>query len=243
VSTSPAAALPVRARNALASLLASVLGESAPLDELAAARRLVSRAPGEVFEPTNGAVTAPSVEALIACGVVQPAADEAAGDLQSLRVVRCQMDFERQLVARLELYFAVAARAPLGTSLPERVAQSRELFAARLFFEAHEILEAAWTSAEGDERRALQGLIQAAAAWEHWRHDRRSAAARLLAKAAANLAAAAGACARLQMGEVRVAVDAWRCWLDPVDGARDAAVPAFPFAGEGAAPRRARPDA
>jgi hypothetical protein len=242
MSTSPAAALPVRARNALASLLASVLGESAPRDDLAAARRLLAMIPGEVFEAANGAVAAPSIEALVACGVVQPIPGRS-GDLESLRIVRCRTDFEPQLVERLDLYVALAARTPRGRSLPERVAQSRELFAARLFFEAHEILEAAWTSAEGDERLALQGLIQAAAAWEHWQNDRGSAAARLLAKAAANLEAAAVACARLQMGEVRVAVEAWRCWLDPVDGARDAIVPAFPFAREGAVLRRARSNA
>jgi DUF309 family protein family protein len=240
VSTSPSAALPVRARNALASLLASALSGAAPPDALVAARRVLSAAPGEVLDAVAGTGARRSIEALIACGVVQPAAGSLTGQEGSIRLVRRGADFESQLAARLEAYLAVATRAPIGASLPTRVAQSRQLFAARLFFEAHEILEAAWTSAGGEERRALQGLIQAAAAWEHWQHGRRSAAARLLFKATVNLEATVEACARLGMGEVRTAADAWRCWLEAAEEARDASQPPLPFAGDDPPPRRGR---
>lgn len=41
------------------------------------------------------------------------------------------------------------------------------LFDAHLYFEVHELLEPAWRAAEGDEREALQGLIQVAVGYQH----------------------------------------------------------------------------
>ncbi len=41
------------------------------------------------------------------------------------------------------------------------------LFDAHLYFEVHELLEPSWREAEGDEREALQGLIQVAVGYQH----------------------------------------------------------------------------
>jgi len=44
------------------------------------------------------------------------------------------------------------------------------LWNERLFFEVHEVLEAAWKTAAGAERQALQGVIQIAVAFHHLAH-------------------------------------------------------------------------
>jgi predicted metal-dependent hydrolase len=48
---------------------------------------------------------------------------------------------------------------------PARLARGRDLFNARLFWEAHEAWEEAWMEEEGDTRIFLQGLIQVAAGY------------------------------------------------------------------------------
>jgi hypothetical protein len=57
------------------------------------------------------------------------------------------------------------APAADGTARACRVAAA--LWNEQLFFEVHEVLEAEWKSARGDERQALQGLIQVAVAFHH----------------------------------------------------------------------------
>jgi hypothetical protein len=68
--------------------------------------------------------------------------------------------------------FAAALAAVDAAPIPEdargrAVAIAAPLFAARLFFEVHEILEPPWRDAEGDEREILQGLIQVAVGFHH----------------------------------------------------------------------------
>ena len=41
------------------------------------------------------------------------------------------------------------------------------LFDAHLYFEVHELLEPSWRDARGDDREALQGLIQVAVGYQH----------------------------------------------------------------------------
>lgn len=53
--------------------------------------------------------------------------------------------------------------APLAAAL----AAAAVLFDAGLYFEVHEALEPHWMRAEGDEREALQGIIQAAVGFQH----------------------------------------------------------------------------
>ena len=51
-----------------------------------------------------------------------------------------------------------------------------------LFFEVHDILEDIWHKKQGDERRAIQGLIKAAGVYVHMESDRLSSAERLALK-------------------------------------------------------------
>jgi len=50
------------------------------------------------------------------------------------------------------------------------------LWNAKLFFEVHELLESVWHGTEGDERKALKGLIQAAGVFVHRGRDNHKAA-------------------------------------------------------------------
>jgi hypothetical protein len=51
-----------------------------------------------------------------------------------------------------------------------RYPEGVKLFQEQQFFEAHEVLEGAWRALPaGDDKRFLQGLIQAAVSLEHWR--------------------------------------------------------------------------
>jgi hypothetical protein len=58
-----------------------------------------------------------------------------------------------------------------------------------LFFEVHEVLEAVWRPARGDERRALQGVIQLAVAYHHLAHGNLRGARSLLVEGRQRLAA------------------------------------------------------
>jgi hypothetical protein len=63
---------------------------------------------------------------------------------------------------------ALASRptAPLS-SRGDVLDAAAALFDAHLYFEVHELLEPAWRDAPGDEREALQGLIQVAVGYQH----------------------------------------------------------------------------
>ncbi|HZL99840.1 MAG TPA: DUF309 domain-containing protein [Planctomycetota bacterium] len=61
------------------------------------------------------------------------------------------------------------------------------LFDAGLPFEVHEILEPHWVAAEGDDRQALQGLIQTAVAYQHLANGNVAGARSLLIEAASRL--------------------------------------------------------
>ena len=63
---------------------------------------------------------------------------------------------------------ALAARpaAPIR-SRAELLDAAGALFDRHLYFEVHELLEPSWRAAAGDEREALQGLIQIAVGYQH----------------------------------------------------------------------------
>src|SRR5262249_56095189 len=64
---------------------------------------------------------------------------------------------------RAESATRALAALPLGVaepSLAEALARAAILFDAGLAFEVHELLEPYWVRAHGDDREALQGLIQ-----------------------------------------------------------------------------------
>ena len=58
----------------------------------------------------------------------------------------------------------------------EVLQQAAILWDLELYFEMHELLEPAWKAAEGDRRKALQGLIRAAGMKIHAENNRRAAA-------------------------------------------------------------------
>ena len=69
---------------------------------------------------------------------------------------------------------------PLPSSQSERLRRGIELFNQGEFFECHEVLEAAWLEASGEQKQFLQGLIQIAVAFYHLRRGNPVGSARLM---------------------------------------------------------------
>ena len=59
----------------------------------------------------------------------------------------------------------------MSTELPESYLKGIELFNEEEFFECHDVLEELWSEAVGEERKFLQGLIQAAVALFHFGNE------------------------------------------------------------------------
>jgi hypothetical protein len=72
--------------------------------------------------------------------------------------------------------------------LTDKFSQALVLWNHRLFFEAHERIEAVWQESSGNYREAVKGLIQAAGVFLHAEQGRLSSAERLRAKARGLLA-------------------------------------------------------
>lgn len=77
---------------------------------------------------------------------------------------------------------------PAGAPLAETLEAAANLFDAGLGFEVHELLEPHWVRATGDEREALQGLIQISVGYQHLANDNASGARALLEEGARRLA-------------------------------------------------------
>jgi hypothetical protein len=91
-------------------------------------------------------------------------------------------------VARARRAIASVAARPLcslADTLGEALDTAASLFDAGLFFEAHEVLEPHWRRASGDEREALQALIQIAVGYQHGATGNARGARSLLALGAA----------------------------------------------------------
>jgi DUF309 family protein family protein len=88
---------------------------------------------------------------------------------------------------RAALALADRPLAPADPPLETVLDQAAVLFAARLYFEVHEILEPHWMRAEGATRRALQGLIQVAVGYQHLANANLGGARALLHDGAAKL--------------------------------------------------------
>jgi len=87
-----------------------------------------------------------------------------------LRLKSGWRQYAEEFAERAERAWRLLDRRPLDPSeapLAIGLAQAALLFDARLYFEVHELLEPYWMRAEGRDREAIQGLIQASVGLEH----------------------------------------------------------------------------
>jgi hypothetical protein len=96
-----------------------------------------------------------------------------------------------------------------------------ELFDAGLGFEVHELLETHWTRATGDEREALQGLIQIAVGYQHRANGNLKGARALLEEGSARLSGR-------QLADLDLAPFARAVAASVPRLERDGAIPRFP---------------
>ena len=84
---------------------------------------------------------------------------------------------------------ALAGRATGGAadSLAALLDDAAALWAARCFFEVHELLEPAWRAADGEAREILKGFVQAAVGYQHLANGNLAGARALLAEGTARL--------------------------------------------------------
>ena len=97
------------------------------------------------------------------------------------------LGYERYVKDRLAKYeeaFAIMGKR----DIKEVLAQSAIFWDLELYFEMHELLELQWKEAEGDRRKALQGLIRAAGMKIHAANNNRKAAISMGGKALIDLA-------------------------------------------------------
>jgi predicted metal-dependent hydrolase len=108
------------------------------------------------------------------------AAEEWVQDLPPAATALMRLRAERAVTAIAQLQ-----RATPDASLAQTLEQAAALFDAGLGFEVHELLEPHWVRACGDERSALQGLIQIAVGYQHLANGNRAGAQALLEEGSA----------------------------------------------------------
>ena len=218
-------------RDALAQLLMTSLGDERARPAIAEALRLARLGLGSSLGTSNDTHRAAARTAVIACGLAAPNSGSRSGARSPSGLRRCATAWDEAVVRKLERYAVALASAPCGISLRARLAQARALFAARLFFEVHEVLEPAWQSSRGTEHECLQGLIQAAVAWYHVRRGNLRGATTLLVAAQARLTGAPAVWEDFPVDEVRRAVDSWTAWLSSGAPGEAPGLPLVPLAG------------
>ena len=77
------------------------------------------------------------------------------------------------------------------------------------FFAAHETWEAIWLAASGDDKVFLQGTIQLAAAFHHWKGGNARGTLALLRRAVANLAEIPGSYRGIRVDLLREQAGEW----------------------------------
>ena len=92
--------------------------------------------------------------------------------------------YAKDRLAKYEEAFAIMDKR----DIKEVLAQSAIFWDLELYFEMHELLELQWKEAEGDRRRALQGLIRAAGMKIHAENNNKKAAISIGGKALTDLA-------------------------------------------------------
>jgi predicted metal-dependent hydrolase len=88
------------------------------------------------------------------------------------------------------------------------------LFNNAKFFDAHEALEDVWRAAPLENKKFLQGLIQAAVAFHHYSTGNRVGMRSVLERAIKNLAQPAGSFGRIQLASLLHSLVQWREALD-----------------------------
>lgn len=94
--------------------------------------------------------------------------------------------YEAYVKARLAKY-EEAYEILKQKKIKEALQQAAILWDLELYFEMHELLELEWKEAQGDRRRALQGLIRAAGMKIHAENNNRKAAVSMGVKARTDL--------------------------------------------------------
>ena len=161
---------PLPLRNALAELAIAAFDDA---DARAALDWLAS----PPTEPRPGAA-----ERLAAVHLVDP------GTRELLAVHGLHGDAVAAHAARAGRAAALGARPTSADPIGRALQQAAALWSERLFFEVHEVLEAAWKTETGDVRQALQGVIQIAVAYHHLAHGNLRGARTLMHEGRARLA-------------------------------------------------------
>ena len=101
-----------------------------------------------------------------------------------------ELPYRHLLRERAHRACAALASRPPGASVRSRAEgldAAAILFDASLYFEVHELLEAFWRDARGDDREALQGLIQVAVGYQHLANGNLAGARALLEEGSGRL--------------------------------------------------------
>ena len=108
------------------------------------------------------------------------------------------------------------------------VAAGIHLFNNRKFFEAHEVLEAVWLKAHGEEKVLLHGLIQVAAAFHHHGRDNRAGFRSLLEKGSKKLERFGETENGLNLADLRQQLRRWRDFLNDTQAHHTRPAPPLP---------------
>jgi uncharacterized protein len=96
----------------------------------------------------------------------------------------------------------------------EKYQQGIAAFNRAEFFDAHELLEDIWRAAPQQNKKFLQGLIQAAVAFHHYSMGNRIGMRSVLERAIKNLSEPAGSFGTIQLMPLLQSLDQWREALD-----------------------------
>ncbi len=99
---------------------------------------------------------------------------------------------------------------PLSKSQRQLLREGIQCFNREQFFECHEVLEAAWLEASGEQKTFLQGLIQVAVAFHHLRRENVAGARRLLTAGMEKLSAFAPQQEAVDVGGLLGSLDPFR---------------------------------
>jgi predicted metal-dependent hydrolase len=123
----------------------------------------------------------------------------------------------------------------------ERFERGLAHFNAREFFEAHEVWEEVWLTEDEPERTFLQGLIQIAAAFHHYRHGNSEGAESLLAAGIVKITRFPHDYHGLAVEELRIATKWWARRLGESKNPGDDDIPVILRSGNAAVKSEAQP--